>query len=52
MNLMSFPPKSNNHNMAVWMIAMMTMLWAIISMCTLHTVLVFANRQIVSFFFR
>lgn len=40
---MSFPPKSNNHNMAVWMIAMMAMLWAIISMCTLHTVLVFAN---------
>lgn len=27
MSLMSFPPKSNNHNMAVWMIAMMAMLW-------------------------
>ena len=24
---MSFPPKSNNHNMAVWMIALMAMLW-------------------------
>lgn len=35
MSLMSFPPKSNNHNMAVWMIAMMAMLWAIISMCAL-----------------